>query len=759
MGRIALNLGRPFRVGDRWVTPSANEIDGVRIDSKAMEVLAVLAAAAPDVVSSKVLLDTIWPDVVVVDNVVYQAVAQLRKALCDDAHAPHYIETVTRRGYRLIAPVVREPREAAPARRRPRHNLPAQLTSFVGREQDVVQMGELLAAHRLVTVTGVGGCGKTRLALTVADALLDDFDDGVWLVEFAPVADPAQVDASVVKALGVDAPGESQRESLLSAVADKRLLLLMDNCEHVVGPCADLAEAMLRRAPGLRILATSREPLGIGGEHQWRIQSLATPDPRRLPPLDELGGTESVRLFVERAKSAHFAFDLSPENAFSVAYICSRLDGIPLAIELAAARVQTLSVSEIAVRLAESFQLLTLGGSRTALPRQQTLRATLDWSHALLGERERVLLSRLAVFANGFTLAAAERVCSADPLDVGVVVDLLTRLVEQSMVQLTGTVGGAARYRLLEPVRQYCQERLDERSEDAVTRDRHRDYFMAFAAKVARDRRVGGRSVGLFPRFEAESDNMDQALARCQDSDADNGLQMAANRYEVAATVGDWDPRWLNKLLARASDAAPARHSALFYLALPERDLPRRRERLDLALTLARRAGDRAVEARYSAELGNTLVAMGEVQLGRQMIESAVDLARATADANALGWCLLSVVWVVTPELRERALECIAAFRSSGNDVGLSIALYRFCSESLLATPQVDVPREWVEELLGLARTQGNTVFTAGALRCLALLAEKAGDPDGAARFFAQSADLLKQQQLAGRARYEQTRR
>ena len=755
-------LNEPFRLGDRLVTPSANEIDGVRIESKAMEVLVALAEAAPEVMSNQVLLDKIWPDVIVVDNVLYQAIAQLRKVLGDDARAPHYIETVPRRGYRVIATVSERSTSdavAASQRRRPRHNLPAELTSFIGREREVSQVGDLLAAQRLVTVTGVGGGGKTRLALAVASARIDDFEDGVWLVELAAVTNPAQVEASVAKALGVrEGPNESLRDQLLETLGDRRLLLVLDNCEHLIGACAVLVDAMLRHAPNLRILATSREAFGIGGEHPWRIQPLATPDPGHLPPLDELGQIDSVRLFTVRCSASQPGFALTTRNASAVADICSRLDGIPLAIELAAARAQTLSVEDISMRLGERFQLLTRG-SRIALPRQRTLQATLDWSHALLTEYERVLLARLSVFAGGFTLAAAEAVGAHDPLDADDVLELLTRLVEQSMVQLAGAVGGAGRYRQLEPVRQYALERLAESGKEPSTRDHHRDYYAALAAELALDRRVGTHSAGLFPRFEAESDNFELALTRCLETDAEKGLQLAVNRYELASTIGDWDTRWLAAFLARTSETSIARHAALFYLALPDGDLARRRSRLENALDLVERLGERTIEARYRAELGNTLVSQGDADAGAQMIESALAIARDTGDANALGWCLLSVIWVRKPALEERATECIDAFRSAHNHVGLAIALYRLCCEGTFSASQMAVPHEWLDELIALARVQGNTLFVAHALLCLGLVTERAGDHTRAAKLMEESADLLNQQGLAHRARYEQTRR
>ena len=317
------------------------------------------------------------------------------------------------------------------------NNLPVQLTRFIGREPEVAEVKNLLDAHRLVTLTGSGGIGKTRLTLEVAGGVLDQYKDGVWLVELAPLADPALLPRTVANVLGL----QEQRDiSIFDAITDylhdKHLLLILDNCEHLIDASARLAEGVLKQSHAVRILASSREALGIAGELAWRVPS--------LPP------DEAVQLFVERGVLANQAFALTPLTTPAVQTICARLDGIPLAIELAAARVRALPVEKIAERLNDRFRLLT-GGSRTALPRQQTLRGAIDWSYSLLSEPERTLLRRLAVFVGGWTLEAAEAVCSEGLDDV---LDALTRLVDKSLV----TVDETGRYRLLETIRQYARE-------------------------------------------------------------------------------------------------------------------------------------------------------------------------------------------------------------------------------------------------------------------------------------------------------------
>src|SRR5918997_1724104 len=302
-----------------------------------------------------------------------------------------------------------EPAQAEPAPRtpkRPLHNLPSEFSSFVGREKELAEVERLLENNRLLSLTGSGGCGKTRLALAAASELVEGFEDGVWLVELAPLADPSLVAQAVASTLGVrEQPGRSLTEMLSDYLGSKKLLLVLDNCEHLIEACAELAESLLRFCPGLCVLATSREALGITGEVAWPVPSLSLPDLRRLPDIGSLPEYESARLFVERAVAVRPDFVLTEQNASAVAQVCYRLDGMPLAIEFAAARTTVLSVEEVADRLDDCFRLLSAGG-RTAMPHQHTLHATMDWSHELLPEQERILLRRLSVFAGGFTLKA-----------------------------------------------------------------------------------------------------------------------------------------------------------------------------------------------------------------------------------------------------------------------------------------------------------------------------------------------------------------
>ena len=388
------------------------------------------------------------------------------------------------------------------------HNLPAQVTSFIGREKEIEQVKGLLHSHRLVTLTGSGGTGKTRLSLQMGKELLDQYPDGVWLVELAPLGDPELVVQTVARTLGMRLEASPQALSLLEDyLEEKHLLLILDNCEHLVEACARLANALLKACPHLHILASSREGLGIEGEAPYRVPPLAFPHAEES--LESLGQYEAVRLFVERAETVSPGFRLTPENAPSVAGICQRLDGIPLALELAAARVKMLRVEEIALRLDDRFRLLT-GGSRAALPRYQTLRASIDWSYDLLSENERSLLRRLSVFAGGWVLEAAEYVGCEEGIEACEVLDLLSQLVNKSLV--TVEAGGTeTRYGMLETIRQYAQEKLVEVDESGYARDLHLMYCVEFAENV--EGKIRGPDQALIlDRLEADWDNISLAL-------------------------------------------------------------------------------------------------------------------------------------------------------------------------------------------------------------------------------------------------------
>jgi predicted ATPase/class 3 adenylate cyclase len=452
-------------------------------------------------------------------------------------------------------------------------NLPAQLTSFIGREAEIDALHRLLTngANRLVTLTGPGGTGKTRLALQVSAALLELFRDGVWLVELAPLADPSLVPLTVAATLGLhETPGKPITLKLIDHLSSKQLLLILDNCEHVVEEAAALAGTLLQTCPNLQIIATSREILGTMGETPFRVPSLGLPS-QPGAPLDELARCEAIRLFVERATTALPAFRLTSANAGMVTRICQRLDGIPLAIELAAARVRLLSIDEIAARLDDSFRLLT-GGSRTVLSRHQTLRALIDWSYNLLSPDEKALFLRLSVFAGGFTLEAAEHVCSdqiigdafdydsaADaPIDPDSILDLLSQLVDKSLVIPVDDPGGKeTRYRMLETIRQYARDKLHDSGSGAKVRDQHLVYYLLLAEEAEPYLRSGIQITWL-DRLDSELDNLRLALEWSLSGRVDEGLRLAAALlwFWHIRGHGNEGSTWLEQLLNADRDAA-----------------------------------------------------------------------------------------------------------------------------------------------------------------------------------------------------------
>jgi predicted ATPase/class 3 adenylate cyclase len=482
---------------------------------------------------------------------------------------PEHLHQVVVPGLRAEFPPLR-------SESRPSHNLPLELTSFIGRQREIAQVQALLREQRLVTLTGSGGVGKTRLSIQAAGGMLVEFPDGVWYVELAPISDPELLPQTVAAALGLrEERNRPIMDTLAYFLGQRELLLVLDNCEHLLEACARLADALLRKAPRLRMLSSSREALGIAGEHPFHVPSLAIADPRQLPSLEALQACEAVQLFIARALVVLPAFEVDEHNARTVAQICQRLDGIPLAIELAAARLNMLTTEQLASRLDNAFRLLT-GGSRTALPRQQTLRATIDWSHQLLSDPERILLRRLAVFAGGGTLEGIEDVCADDELEAEQILDLLSGLVSKSMVGAERRQQEETRYRLLETVRQYAREKLFDASESEVLRKRHLDYYVALC-EAAFPHIHGARRIEWTRRLRREHDNLREALewAFHDPTLAVEGLRIATaltDRFWATSGFHQEASRWLTAGIQAAGDGMPKLMKAkvLSGLILPE---------------------------------------------------------------------------------------------------------------------------------------------------------------------------------------------
>jgi predicted ATPase/DNA-binding CsgD family transcriptional regulator len=515
------------------------------------------------------------------------------------------------------------------------HKLPVSLTSFVGRERELGEVRAALAATRLLTLTGAGGCGKTRLALRAASEVLDRFPGGVWWVELAPVGDEGLVGAAIAEALGVrPLPGLSELQACGAYLAARRALVILDNCEHLLDGCAAAAEALLRAGGEVVVLATSRAPLGAGGETAWRVPSLSLPRIGRDGSTAALAGSDAVALFVERARKVDPDFAIGDGDGAVAARVCAELDGLPLAIELAAARVRMLSLEQIAAGVADRFRLLT-GGPRTAVARQQTLRASVDWSHDLLCEDERVLLRRLAVFAGGFTLEAVEQVCAVEGIERDGVLDLLGALVDQSLV-IAEPRGRGVRYRLLETVRQYGLERLAAAGEQGALRDRHTDGFLALAERAGPQLETGRQREWL-ERLDPEAANLAAAIDHALAADPPLALRLCAALPRWWAARGRFAEAELAhaRSLRASGDREPALRARVLhgraFLAIRMGDYEAAQAHATEALALAEEVGDQRTAARARCHLGWARQ-FAHPRSARAELARAAELARIAAD-------------------------------------------------------------------------------------------------------------------------------
>ena len=596
-------------------------------------------------------------------------------------------------------------------------NLPLQLTSFIGREREIAEVKRLLGATRLLTLTGAGGSGKTRLALQVATDLAGEYADGAWFVDLAPLADSAlvpQVSASVFDVR--ETPGSPLTETLINYLRTKNMLLLLDNCEHLIVACAQFAKTLLSACPNLRIVATSREALNVAGETAFRVPSLALPDPQQLPPLETLAHVESVRLFIERACAAQHDFQLMNVNAPAIVQICHRLDGMPLAIELAAAQVRALSVEQIAARLDDRFRLLTRGG-RTALPRQQTLRAAIDWSHDLLSERERVLFRRLAVFVGGFNIESAEAICSNAEMAPRQVFEVITELVDKSILVADTTGRAEARYHMLETIRQYAFEKLLGSGEAKTIRSRHLDFYLTHVGKYNPGRylEAGASYLAWLNWANPELDNLRAALDWCEMESAllEQGEQLTIALGEI------WEARGY---------------------------LSEGRERCKRMITRTETGRQTTLRADVLTVAGRLAMFQGDYSLARPFLEESVKILSATEDKPNLARALVNLAIVVQSQgdyplassLSEQILEIQKA---SGDKRRIALALNRI-GEVERARGNYAEAQTRYNESLALLRTVDDPLDTATVLGNLGFVAQHQGEYARAAAFFVESLSL-----------------
>jgi non-specific serine/threonine protein kinase len=606
-------------------------------------------------------------------------------------------------------------------------NLPVQLTSFIGRESDLANVLLGLSQARCVTITGTGGSGKTRLALQTANKVSNDFEDGVWWVDLSPLNDPTLLSQLIVQALGMrPIADQPMQEALIGFLRSKQLLLVLDNCEHLNAACAQLARQMLLAAPALHILATSREPLGIEGEARYPISGLPWPAAGRQANRDEqerldLNVTlnyDAVKLFVERARSITPSFSLTHENAPAVVEICQRLDGLPLALELASARVNVLTVQEIAARLNDRLSLLTSGKRREFEPRHQTLKAAIDWSYALLTAEEQILLRRLAVFAAGCSLDTAEAICSGEEILPAQILDLLASLVDKSLVIAETSGRAPARYRLLETIRAYAFEKLNEAGEVRQLRDRHLDLFVARAEEAMPKQFEAYQQLWL-NWLETEHDNLRAALVWALESKRiEAGLRLASALtyfWEIHGYVQE-GLGWMERLLAAADENVPldAHVNALVfatfhYMLLGNAQAAKSYARRAVDLAEAAEEVDSPVLAFARDGLASAAKTAGDYQTAFDISEQNIRYYRQSGPPAYLGICLLSQ------------------------------------GENALQIGNYEIARERLDEGLALARRDGDAYRIAHSLNTLGDLARLEQNYTEAASVYESGAELLRE--------------
>jgi predicted ATPase/class 3 adenylate cyclase/DNA-binding XRE family transcriptional regulator len=615
------------------------------------------------------------------------------------------------------------------------NNLPAQLTSFIGRVRELAEVKQLLTRTHLLTVTGPGGTGKTRLSLQLAAELLDaqQFTDGVWLVELAPLADPTLVTQTVASTLGVrEQPGRIILDALLDYLRGKSLLLILDNCEHLIEACAQLANALLRAAPHLKILASSREALDIAGETAYLLPSLPLPDLQGAS-LDALAQNDCVRLFVDRALAAYPPFRLKEKNAPAIAEICLQLDGIPLAIELAAARAKVFPPKQIAARLDDRFRLLT-GGSRAALPRHQTLRALIDWSYDLLSEAERTLLRRLSIFAGGWSFEAVQAVCGEGIDTEGL--DLLMQLVNKSLVAVEEEPD-EGRYHLLETIRQYALDKLFESGEAQQVQDRHLEFFLHFA-EAAEPKLRSAEQLAWLERVEIEHDDLRSALAWSLEGDSSERAQrLTGALFYFWELRGYWSEgqKWLDAALALSAQEPRERVVAGLNSILSREEMFQRAKALNgaarlrlaafaelhTAWTLAAESLDlwRALDDKWWTAttletIGVACIFRGDHQTARSRLEEGIALARQLEDQWPLAFCLTrlgnALVRLDTNMARPLLEEAVVVSRAVGDKAILSFALVGLCGIYYFQGQAV-AAAALAEEALTAARAVGRSLY------------------------------------------------
>jgi len=759
-----------YRFGEFEVDVAAYEVrrEGHRLPlaRQPMDLLLLLLEHRQELVSREDIAKRLWsPNVFTdLDAGIRTAILKIRQTLGESRDAPRFVETVPGKGYRFIAPIQLVPQSPPQASRdhpsaaehlpNPRHhNLAADLTSFVGRQKELLELPGLVMSSRLLSLTGAGGVGKTRLAVRLATGLVNEFPAGVWVVDLAPLSVPDLVAQTIATVLGVrEGPHRSVRDVLLDTLRDRALLLVLDNCEHLIAACAELVEALLCAAPALRILATSREALGVSGEIVWRVPSLSLPLAQTSVPVDALIESEATQLFIERASAVDPAFAPTPDNSDAIVRICRRLDGIPLAIELAAARVVVLSPEQIELRLQDRFRLLT-GGARTAVARQRTLEATVDWSYQLLSDVEQQLFCRLSVFPAAWTLAAAEHVCGGDGLDQNDVLDLLSRLVSKSLVIVDSEFAGERRYRFLETVRQYARERLVRAGAANRLRDGHFEFFFNEFRGVLPVLRHH-HQLACLRQLRIEQENIRGALewALTSPALAEKGVELAGALFWFWTKRGLYEEGklWLDQALAIGHMAGRLRARALIGLAHMHTFRGRHVEVGALAteaLALGREDDDEWVVSFALFLQGLSAFELGDhEQAAARALEAREAIITSSEEVQHGGPLLILANIAVLNGDYERAQqlydESIAVCRRAGEAWGLSILLSAGAGLRIVRQ-DFDQARAQVSEAMTLCEQLQDPRGIAWSLDVFAGLLAAGEHADGAARLWGASDGLL----------------
>ncbi len=639
-------------------------------------------------------------------------------------------------------------------------NLPLLLSSFIGRDRVLPSIRELIGSKRLVTLTGAGGCGKTRLALESARGVGEIAPDGVWFVELASLGDPDRLPQVVADTLEIkEESGRPLLDTIAEQISGQRLLLILDNCEHLLDACVKLVESLLRTHTALRIVSTSREPLGIPGETIYRVPSMDVPLEDSALAVDQMLATDAVRLFVERVRAANTEFEFTDENADGIARICRRLDGIPLAIELAAARTAVLAVDEIARRLDDRFRLLT-AGNKTALPRHQTLRGLIDWSYGLLTPSEQSLLRRLSIFSGGWTLDAANTIGAGFNIEDWEVLDLLSQLVAKSLVEMDvegGQGTGRARYRMLETVREYAREHLVRSEEAADIRLRHRDHFVSLAEEGERNL-TGPDQASWLSRLETEHENFRLALDSCDggDEDAQCGLRLAGALGRYWQVRGYWTEgrRACARILAcpegrRRTDARGKTLNWAGNLTYMQGDAEQARAYHEESLAIRKELGDWEGVAETLSNMGNVAFMQGDSGRAQELFEESLEIRRRIDDRRGVAVSLnnLGVVAERNADYA-RALkyfeESLVIEREIADRWGIALSLHNVALVAM-RDRSYRKARTYSAESLAIARELGDQSCIAQAVDCLGMISHRQGDFDEARLHFEEGLAIQRQ--------------